>query len=221
LSTSAILPAAVRSRCPTGEPSVGRHQYISTVHHRLATENVASYVNNHNSFPSPTKRHRAYCPSSTFSLSPEDHLQNKVHTQEVPSLDLSFFCSLSVEYSLLYSIVRQLLTDFQKTLSTRMRKKRQRTSSIVALAAAVTLFLSPHTVHAFMVPRHSHTTIISSSKSRIEQLPQEDAEAVEPEKASGWLSRMIRGKKGGTAEVRMREAEELGGVPRSDRYSSR
>lgn len=43
---------------------------------------------------------------------------------------------------------------------------------------------------------------------------------VDHEKAS-WMSWMISGQPRGVAEVKMREALELGGVPRNDRYSSR
>jgi hypothetical protein len=43
---------------------------------------------------------------------------------------------------------------------------------------------------------------------------------VDHEKAS-WMSWMLSGQPRGVAEVKMREALELGGVPRMDRYSSR
>jgi hypothetical protein len=39
--------------------------------------------------------------------------------------------------------------------------------------------------------------------------------------ANGWVSWITRGRKPGASEIKMREAEELGGVPRTDRYSSR
>lgn len=39
--------------------------------------------------------------------------------------------------------------------------------------------------------------------------------------SAGWLSWMISGRRSSVSDVRLREAEELGGIPRSDRYSSR
>ena len=41
------------------------------------------------------------------------------------------------------------------------------------------------------------------------------------DQSSGWLSWMAQGRRKGVSEVKMRDPEELGGVPRSDRYSSR
>lgn len=47
-------------------------------------------------------------------------------------------------------------------------------------------------------------------------------EAKDPAKASwvGWMRTGSRGPSRGVSEVKLREAVELGGVPRSDRYSS-
>ena len=41
------------------------------------------------------------------------------------------------------------------------------------------------------------------------------------EEDSGWLTWMVSGRKRGSADIKMREAVELGGVPRSERYSSK
>jgi hypothetical protein len=58
------------------------------------------------------------------------------------------------------------------------------------------------------------TTTITSPRSH----PGEDDE---DGNSSRWLGFLSKGKKKGVSDVKLREAEELGGVPRSDRYSSR
>jgi hypothetical protein len=50
---------------------------------------------------------------------------------------------------------------------------------------------------------------------------EQDSDSESESDDAGWLSWMTRGKSKGVSEVKMREAAELGGVPRSDRYSSR
>jgi hypothetical protein len=47
----------------------------------------------------------------------------------------------------------------------------------------------------------------------------EDEDPTDP--SQGWLRWMIGGNPRNTAEVTLREPEALGGLPRSDRYSSR
>ena len=61
----------------------------------------------------------------------------------------------------------------------------------------------------------------ASSKNTFNHTASTSDETKDDDPEAGWLSWMTRGRKRGVSDVRMREAEELGGVPRSDRYSSR
>jgi hypothetical protein len=55
-----------------------------------------------------------------------------------------------------------------------------------------------------------------------DKFKEEEGDNEEDDESAGWLSWMVRGRVSrGTADLLMREAEELGGLPRSDRYSSR
>jgi hypothetical protein len=55
-----------------------------------------------------------------------------------------------------------------------------------------------------------------------DKFKEEEGDNGEDDESAGWLSWMVRGRVSrGTADLLMREAEELGGLPRSDRYSSR
>ena len=49
----------------------------------------------------------------------------------------------------------------------------------------------------------------------------DDDDDGEDDEDSGWLTWMVSGRKRGSAEIKMRDPEELGGVPRSERYSSK
>jgi predicted membrane chloride channel (bestrophin family) len=63
--------------------------------------------------------------------------------------------------------------------------------------------------------------ISSNNHNRISQQPIDEESDDEDDPKTSWLRWMIGGKPRGTSKVIMREAAELGGLPRSDRYSSR
>lgn len=102
---------------------------------------------------------------------------------------------------------------------------------LAATAAALVVCVHVSTATAFVNP----TALVSSrpassllfpksSTSALWQVmdpPSHPGEDDDDDNAAGWLSWMARGQKKGVSDVKMREAEELGGVPRSDRYSSR
>ena len=53
------------------------------------------------------------------------------------------------------------------------------------------------------------------------EVEDDDDDDGEEDEDSGWLTWMVSGRKRGSAEIKMRDPEELGGVPRSERYSSK
>lgn len=91
------------------------------------------------------------------------------------------------------------------------------------LGITLALYLSLSTT-AFTTQHRALTS--SKGVSLFKQVKYRDQDFVEGDTGEegdddGWVSWMARGKKSGTSELKMREPEELGGVPRSDRYSSR
>ena len=58
-------------------------------------------------------------------------------------------------------------------------------------------------------------------KKNNREIEDDDDDDGEDEEESGWLTWMVSGRKRGSAEIKMRDPEELGGVPRSERYSSK
>ncbi len=59
------------------------------------------------------------------------------------------------------------------------------------------------------------------SWSAIDQAASSSEKELRQREASRWLSWLKFGNRRQVGDIRMREAEELGGIPRSDRYSSR
>lgn len=106
------------------------------------------------------------------------------------------------------------------------RRKRQRTGAQSTILI-LTLALCWSTTSAFLSPTAQvgwirkiptcHVTIRNDASPVTH--PGEDEG--DDDQSSGWLSWMAQGRRKGVSEVKMRDPEELGGVPRSDRYSSR
>jgi hypothetical protein len=107
--------------------------------------------------------------------------------------------------------------------------------SSISLAFCV-MSMSTPLVTGFLPSKPTHNGCykrIKQNSWRLEQVKVRDvASTFEEDKddaSDGWLSWMSRGRskgaagrsKGTTGKVKFREAEELGGVQRSDRYSSR
>jgi len=81
--------------------------------------------------------------------------------------------------------------------------------------------ISASTVSTPSSPASTTTTTSSSSTSPVTSHPGENDEEGNSA-ARRWLGILSKGsKKKGVSDVKLREAEELGGLPRSDRYSSR
>jgi len=103
-------------------------------------------------------------------------------------------------------------------------RSRRRLCYLVGSFLLVSSFLS--TASAFSAgfqsqsSRQSHTLTTHATRLTIQETYNEDPEGIRDPKTS-WLRWMIGGKPRGTNKVIMREAEELGGLPRSARYSSR
>jgi predicted membrane chloride channel (bestrophin family) len=104
------------------------------------------------------------------------------------------------------------------------RKKKARR---IAFFLAVSSFPTPCPVasfqHVSVQNRVRNQAVLSLPSTRIDYMhsksDEDDGEA--DEETSSWLSWMRGGKPRGTNQIRMREAAELGGVPRSDRYMSK
>lgn len=73
--------------------------------------------------------------------------------------------------------------------------------------------------HRRWVQSSSRIGDLSSSSAGIKDLVYGDDDGEEDRKK--WLVWLVGGKPRGSSDIKMREAEDLGGVPRSDRYSSR
>ena len=101
-------------------------------------------------------------------------------------------------------------------------RKRQRSLNHCVLVTILALCLSASTTSAFST-LSSSSSLTSRALVRLDQvrIRVDYVEDDFQQEDKGWLSWMKRGRKYGTSEIKMREAEELGGVPRSDRYSSR
>jgi hypothetical protein len=118
-------------------------------------------------------------------------------------------------------------------LGRRKRQRRMGQRSALVVATALVVCMSTTTTSAFVPPQAAlvsyrptgtSTMTMTQKSSSLWQVavPQSHpGEDDDDDNASGWLSWMARGRKKGVSDVKMREAEELGGVPRSDRYSSR
>ena len=90
------------------------------------------------------------------------------------------------------------------------------------------LALCVSTTSAFLSPTARLATTVRKPFSCRVTLRNDGSPASHPgedegddDQSSGWLSWMAQGRRKGVSEVKMRDPEELGGVPRSDRYSSR
>lgn len=100
--------------------------------------------------------------------------------------------------------------------------------STILFATLAVFFLSTDAASAFNTPL-SHVPSRSVSTSALWQVKvreEDDLSAVNDnneaeDQESGWTAWMTRGRKRGVSDVRMRDPEELGGVPRSDRYSAK
>lgn len=105
----------------------------------------------------------------------------------------------------------------------RQRMVGHRSTLMLALALCVSTtsaFLSPTARRAATVrkPFPCQVTFRNDGSPTTASHPGEDEG--DDDQASGWLSWMAQGRRKGVSEVKMRDPEELGGVPRSDRYSS-
>lgn len=103
----------------------------------------------------------------------------------------------------------------------RQRAMGQRSALMLALALCVS------TTSAFLSPAARLATTVRKPFSCRVTLRNDGSPASHPgedegddDQSSGWLSWMAQGRRKGVSEVKMRDPEELGGVPRSDRYSS-